>query len=615
MTSPSDCDRQLAESQALAHVGSWEWDTSQERIWWSEEMCRIHGREPGFSPTPAEGLAHLHPDDHARVAGIVDRAVADGLRYRIVRADGEIRHVHGRRQVRRDGSGTIVLMYGTTQDITEQREAELARDHALGLLESAFSGSAVGMSITDLDGRWLRVNRALCRLTGWSEAEMLARTFQGITHPDDLQADLELLARTLAGEIDDYQMEKRYLTRDGAAIWVLLSVALVRDERGEPRHLVGQVQDISARKQAEERLRAAEAEARLQRDRAQTIVSAMHEGYGLTVNGEIAAVNEAWCTMVGYSAQELIGLRPPYPFWPDNQHAALAGTVARIRAENGGTCEAEFVRRDGTRFDAEITARQAFGADGEAIGFVNTLRDVSDRNRRQRRLEYRARTDSLTGLANRYVLEEALGREVRRRAGGQTLALVLLDLDGFKQVNDCHGHPVGDAVLIESARRLSRIVREGEVLARAGGEEFAWLLLECDIAGACAAADRAREIVRRDAFADAGSLTVSAGIGVAEIPCDGRELYELADRALYDAKRNGRDRTCVRARTSGFRNDSEDALDGVGKRLGDWPGSDHDLLAGAAAWHAERDEEQRARGARSALPGDVDRDNMEPARP
>jgi diguanylate cyclase (GGDEF)-like protein len=173
------------------------------------------------------------------------------------------------------------------------------------------------------------------------------------------------------------------------------------------------------------------------------------------------------------------------------------------------------------------------------------VRDVSVQKRHQRELERLARTDSLTELANRHVLQEALDREAARRAtNGTQLALVLLDLDLFKQVNDAFGHPAGDAVLVEVARRLERTVRAGEVLARVGGEEFAWLLPASSADEAIAAADRARAAISAKPFGRAGKLTMSAGVGLVPTPCDGDALYRMADRALYEAKQRGRNRTC-----------------------------------------------------------------------
>jgi PAS domain S-box-containing protein len=121
------------------------------------------------------------------------------------------------------------------------------------LFESAFTHAAIGMALVAPDGRWLRVNRSLCQLVGYSELELLARSFQDITHPDDLDADLTLVGQVLRGEIESYQMEKRYFRKDGCIVWVLLSVSLAREDDGRPRCFISQVQDISARKEAEAR--------------------------------------------------------------------------------------------------------------------------------------------------------------------------------------------------------------------------------------------------------------------------------------------------------------------------------------------------------------------------
>jgi diguanylate cyclase (GGDEF)-like protein/PAS domain S-box-containing protein len=540
--------RQFADAQALAHVGSWERGLADERAVWSDELCRIFGRPLGFSPTFEEFAALIHADDRARVSLDIGHARAGGTyasRYRIVRPDGQIRHVHGRAGGRAGENGAITHLFGTIQDITEQHEAEVARREAQELFETAFSHAPIGMALIDLDGRWLKVNRALCAITGWSEGELIEHPFQQITHPDDLAADEEQITQLMAGEIPGYQFEKRYIRRDGTEIWAELSVSVVRDATGGPRHFIVQVEDISVRKEAERRLLEAEAEARAERDHATAIVSAMGEGYALTLDGEIKAVNEALCVLTGFSASELIGSRPPFPFWPPEEREANAKIVADVVRHNGGMHELILMRANGERFEAEVTARPAREENGRAIGFVSTLRDVSVQKRQQRELERLARTDSLTQLANRHVLQEALAREAARRsADGLQLALVLLDLDLFKQVNDRFGHPAGDVVLVEVARRLEDTVRAGEVLARVGGEEFAWLLPTCDVEEAVAAADRARAAIASEPFGHAGKLTMSAGVGLVSTPSDGDALYRMADRALYDAKQSGRNRTC-----------------------------------------------------------------------
>ena len=157
-------------------------------------------------------------------------------------------------------------------------------------------------------------------------------------------------------------------------------------------------------------------------------------------------------------------------------------------------------------------------------------------------LAWRAATDPLTGLVNRGVFEERLQEEVARsRRHGRDLSLAVLDLDMFKAVNDNHGHVVGDAVLREAARRLASRVREGDVLARIGGEEFAWLMPETDGMEAWQATERARAAMSEAPFPEVGRVTVSGGVCDLERADGPEDLYRQADAALYWAKRNGRD--------------------------------------------------------------------------
>ena len=140
------------------------------------------------------------------------------------------------------------------------RSSELAELPADLLFQNAFDHAAIGMALVAPDGTWLRVNRSVCRMTGYTEAEMLKMRFQDITHPEDLDLDLENVEKMLCGEVTTYQMEKRYLHKSGSIVWGLLSVSLVCDSAGKPLFFISQIQDISARKESIERLARADAE-------------------------------------------------------------------------------------------------------------------------------------------------------------------------------------------------------------------------------------------------------------------------------------------------------------------------------------------------------------------
>lgn len=136
----------------------------------------------------------------------------------------------------------------------ERKKAGEELYEALESFRGAFEDAAVGMALVGTDGRWLRVNQALCEIVGYTEPELLTLTFQDITHQEDLNADLEHLWRVLDGEIRAYQMEKRYLHKNGSVLWILLSVSLVRNAASEPLYFVSQIQDIMGRKELERRL-------------------------------------------------------------------------------------------------------------------------------------------------------------------------------------------------------------------------------------------------------------------------------------------------------------------------------------------------------------------------
>jgi PAS domain S-box-containing protein len=143
-----------------------------------------------------------------------------------------------------------------TKLLLVHHSAELAESEER--FRKSFRYAAIGMGLVGLDGRWLKANHALCQIVGYTEPELLEKTFQDITHPDDLQSDLDLVAQLLAGKIEHYQMEKRYFHKDGHLVWIRLSVSLILDAHGNPIHFVSQIEDITKDRQLEEGLRASE---------------------------------------------------------------------------------------------------------------------------------------------------------------------------------------------------------------------------------------------------------------------------------------------------------------------------------------------------------------------
>ena len=310
---------------------------------------------------------------------------------------------------------------------------------------------------------------------------------------------------------------------------------LGRRDRDRPDVYVGTVQDVTE-------LRRVERQLRRERDYGAAITSSMNEGFILTRDGAILEVNQAICELTGFAREELVGAHAPYPFWAPES----AEEISRQRAlidERGHDFEATYMRKDRTRFDAAITSVAARTADGELLGYVSTVRDVSERKRHLAELERLATHDPLTGLANHRVFHERLRAEAARASRSrQPLSVAILDVDHFKDINDQHGHLVGDRVLRELGQRLHDITRAGELFARVGGEEFAWIL---NAVGpeAFAAAERARHAITDTPFTHVGTVTMSVGVCDLTPAINVQEFYERADQALDLAKKHGRNQT------------------------------------------------------------------------
>jgi len=530
---PSAGDRTL--SQRPARLASWTWEPSCGSAVWSPEMYALLGVAPAGGPVAdARFLSLVHPDDRGAVAAAYEQAVRHGqpleMDFRVLSSAGGERVLHalGCRDHERPDR-----YVGTLQDVTRERLAERRLAETEVRLRAIVESAPIGVLVRDLDGRIREANAAAAAALLRTPDALIGRTIAELCPERAARAIDQADRRVLqTGRQASVEIEPG---RDGRTYELI--VYPVPGPAGATAAIGAHVLDVTGRVARERDL---------QRSRAyhQTIVAAMGEGYCLTIDGSITAVNDSLCELTGFTRDQLIGSRAPFPFLPADEGDRAAHERRSLIDRGGGTLELVLARADGTRFEAEITTRPARNADGTVLGLVSTFRDVSARRRYERELERLATTDPLTGLANHRTFHERLRAEVARaRRHNRRLSLALLDLDHFKDVNDRHGHQSGDGALREVARRLAGVAREGELVARVGGEEFAWLLPDCDAQGALAAAERARLAVRSTPVQPAGTLTISVGVCDLEHAAGATELYGRADEALYLAKRAGRDRS------------------------------------------------------------------------
>lgn len=298
----------LAEAQRLAHLGSYMLDLLEDRNIWSQETYRILGWDMSKAvPTMEEYINQLvHPEDRENLIREIKTSTREKLfldmEYRIITPDNKIKYIHSVGEPITNSEGVVTRIFGTIMDITARRESERALRESELRFRSTFDQAAVGIAHLSIDGHWLRVNRKLCDILGYSEEGMLGLTFRDLTYPDDLPEDLHLIDQLMAGEINTYSMEKRYLRKDGLSVWCQLTRSLVRDETGRPAYFISVVEDISRRKQIETALR--DSEQRLStifRESPSAILISSFK------DGKIQDVNDAFQNITGYSRQEVIG--------------------------------------------------------------------------------------------------------------------------------------------------------------------------------------------------------------------------------------------------------------------------------------------------------------------
>ena len=413
-------------------------------------------------------------------------------------------------------------------------------------LRSAFDDAAIGMSIANLNWGLLRVNAAHCRMLGYTAHELLTSDFRTRIHPDDIAPNDDLRRDLFAGKIDFYEAERRYIHRDGHIVWCLVTVSLIRDAAGEPQYFVGQMQDITERKQAEESLRLSE-------QRMSRVLASASDGMLIVDQaGIITTVNPAAERISGLQASMLLGRSVrAFPRLVLSNDGVACDVIspaierALVAGEASQALEVRFTRNDGATVYGLVDIVPLRSNDAHQDGLLLTVHDVTERKQLEQRLAQLALHDALTGLPNRRLFEDRaeLALATAQRAGC-SVGMLLIDLDNFKPVNDRFGHPAGDGVLIEVARRLSESVREGDTVARFGGDEFVVLLQTVQDR------DEVREVRDRLCLAleqphtIAGeTVMVTASIGTSLMTSASDRFSDLlhhADRNMYAVKRSRR---------------------------------------------------------------------------
>lgn len=535
----------VVEAMRGAGVGAWHLDAVTGLMTWDAVASAILGYEA--VPHLSGGLGPVHPGDQARLRAEIDRCLSEGIPYEMqfrgIRLDGSIRWLHAAAGPPQLHDGQNRCLVGLVADTTERRAAE---DR---LRQAEERQRLVSRAATDLIYEWDIATGAVT----WNEA--LEANFQ--YRPEELSTPEELHQKLHPDERDElaaqishvmesggtqFTGEHRLQRADGSYAEVYTAIYVIRDADGQPMRLVGSILDITDRKRSEAALRDSEAVNSSIVEASTDVIKLLDlDGRLLFMNGSGAEALEIdnlaryydkfwwslWPIRARQSAREAVAI-------------ACGGGIARF----SGACPT--VRGQLKWWDVVVSP--VFGNEGKPTKLVAISRDITERKEVAERLAWAANYDSLTGLPNRAFFHEALGEAISRNKPGFRLALMLLDLDHFKQVNDTLGHDAGDAVLTTFARRLTEAIDGTATIARLGGDEFAVMIenvCETDVRTYTDA------ILTRmiEPFVHAGRvLDCRVTIGASLYPDHGHspdEVLKSADVALYVAKGSHRGSTVM----------------------------------------------------------------------
>ncbi|MCU0755671.1 MAG: EAL domain-containing protein [Xanthomonadales bacterium] len=448
------------------------------------------------------------------------------------------------RAAHRCSTGEIQLLTVFAQMLVNAQvhaDAGDALDRQRRRLELVIEGTAAGTWIWWPQSGALEINERWAGILGYTLAELAPvdfETWRRLSRVDDLTLAEAALAAHAAGQTPIYEARLRMRHKDGHWVWVLTRGRIVeRDAQGEVLVYAGTHQDVTAQVDAEERLRLAA-----------SVFTHSHEGILITdAESRILEINEAFTRITGHERAAAIGQRPG-PLLKSGRHGPefYRRLWESLSANGYWAGEIWNRRRSGEHYAQFLTISVVRDGAGQLLNYVALFSDITAQKQYQQRLEKIAHYDSLTGLPNRALLadrmRQAMAQARRRR---QQLAVAFIDLDGFKTINDSHGHDVGDQFLREVGQRIRSNLRDGDTVSRLGGDEFVAVMIDLpDREGLAPLLQRLSGALNEPLQVGDLRLPLSASIGVSFYPqseeLDAEQLLRQADQAMYHAKHAGK---------------------------------------------------------------------------
>ncbi|MGH2447943.1 MAG: putative bifunctional diguanylate cyclase/phosphodiesterase [Chloroflexota bacterium] len=431
-------------------------------------------------------------------------------------------------------SETDVLREANSRQAQVEQSLRASEKHYRSLIET----SPDAIAVTDLEGRICQVNRRAAELFLYSTDEILGKHIAEMAAEEEGDRVAAVLRERANLEVESgYNSVYQARRSDGSLFPAEVSSATVTDDHGRAVAITFVAHDISERMQREEALREREQRYHDLFQNAGDIV------FTIDLQGNFTSINRMAERLTGYSEEVALALNMADVIVPESLDQARRMIADKLAGGESTTYELSITKRDGGRLPIEVNTQLLY-RDGRPIGVQGIGRDVSERRRFEAALEHQALHDALTDLPNRTLLNDRLRQAVlSARRTDRRVGLLLMDLDGFKEINDTFGHHYGDLLLSQTSTRLRQVLREPDTVARLGGDEFAVVLPEAELLGAVRVANKIQASLAHPFPIDGHRLTVEASIGIALFPehgDDSESLLRRADVSMYVAKRSHR---------------------------------------------------------------------------
>jgi len=406
---------------------------------------------------------------------------------------------------------------------------------------STIEQAAIGIVHVNNDGRFIHVNRQICELLRYTEQELLTKTVRDISHPDDIHLTDESIAKLRSGRIKSFKIEKRYLRKDGTPVWFSLSVSGNRSPDGAYLHEISIMEDISTRKLTERALKESEARFRS--------LTELSSDWYWEANAEYRFVR-----FEGRDKEFINTLRKDYlgkRGWETeveiSEKDSESNIMQELMDERKSFRDIVGKRRlkDGTVSYSSVSGEPLYDEQGRFTGYRGLSRDITEQKLAEDKIRYLATHDGMTGLVNREMFSQLINLALEQaRRYTRKLAVLFIDLDGFKDINDSLGHEFGDRMLVVVAQRLKGCMRSSDVVARFGGDEFVVLIPEVkDINQLSMIANNLLSVIAQPEEIMGRLCKVTASIGISMFPVDAHNVSSLmknADVSMYRAKQKGK---------------------------------------------------------------------------